>query len=449
MSAPPVSPRISGSSHRCKRCPSPRPQHGSGATLPFAFPHPMTFLSPTSTAGMLSPERGLIICRCARSNESADVEEFVAALRKGLEAGLVPRLIPEGEGGTYMMFDAAKRVLAIFKPSDEEPPADNNPKKHSESPSRKGIIPGDGALREVAAYQLDRGWAGVPLTTLLEVRHPAFAGGLPKIGSAQKWVHGSESAEEFGPSLFPARDVHRIGILDVRLGNTDRHVGNMLARRGSDGELRLVPIDHGFVLPAQLGEAFFDWLHWPQAQQPFGAEELEHIASIDVEADSKLLRKLGIPAAAVDQMCYATVLLKKAAAAGLTLHSVACLVSRVNDLDEPCELENIIDDASLEDDPAAAFLRLADELVARRKLAKLSVTAGGGGGGSRSAAPGAPFSAPVAVYPSSAALHIGSSPSADRERPAATSPAYVVPSRRRGSSGFSRTPSLEVMLAGV
>jgi hypothetical protein len=31
-----------------------------------------------------------------------------------------------------------------------------------------------------------------------------------------------------GTSRFSTSDVHRIGILDIRLFNTDRHAGNML-----------------------------------------------------------------------------------------------------------------------------------------------------------------------------------------------------------------------------
>lgn len=80
-----------------------------------------------------------------------------------------------------------------------------------------------------------------------------------------------------GASRFAARDVHRIGILDIRIWNTDRHAGNILVRRpresslGLSGlakldfnQLELVPIDHGFCLPESLEPPYFEWLHWPQ-----------------------------------------------------------------------------------------------------------------------------------------------------------------------------------------
>lgn len=40
---------------------------------------------------------------------------------------------------------------------------------------RPGVRPGEGYLREVASHLLDQGgFAGVPATTVVEARHPAF-----------------------------------------------------------------------------------------------------------------------------------------------------------------------------------------------------------------------------------------------------------------------------------
>ena len=47
---------------------------------------------------------------------------------------------------------------------------------------------------------------------------------------AQEFVSHECDTSEMGPSRFSVRDVHRIGILDIRLFNTDRHAGNMLVR---------------------------------------------------------------------------------------------------------------------------------------------------------------------------------------------------------------------------
>lgn len=105
---------------------------------------------------------------------------------------------------------------------------------------------------------------------------------------------------EMGPSRFSARDVHRIGILDIRLFNTDRHAGNMLVRTprsavassadlksrmvaAAEAQYELVPIDHGFCLPEALEAPYFEWLHWPQTVLPFTEDELQYIHDLDVE----------------------------------------------------------------------------------------------------------------------------------------------------------------------
>jgi len=101
-------------------------------------------------------------------------------------------------------------------------------------------------------------------------------------------------------SQFAVRDVHRLGILDVRLYNTDRHSGNILVRRPAhlcgasaaaaaaassasapgatspppfdslslsfhaEQRVELIPIDHGYCLPESLDAVYFEWLFWPQ-----------------------------------------------------------------------------------------------------------------------------------------------------------------------------------------
>lgn len=97
----------------------------------------------------------------------------------------------------------------------------------------------------------------------------------------QEYVYHDCDTSEMGASRFAARDVHRIGILDIRIWNTDRHAGNILVRRPRDssanlsgvarldsGQLELVPIDHGFCLPESYESPYFEWLFWPQVWSP-------------------------------------------------------------------------------------------------------------------------------------------------------------------------------------
>lgn len=128
--------------------------------------------------------------------------------------------------------------------------------------------------REVAAFVLDDGFAGVPPTALAKVRHrflrndttPSgrnenlhsmrddsfvpdsmplqnlksesdahtegeedenFYGGY-KLSSVQSYVRHEGCAEDLGPSMFDDDDVIRIAVLDIRLCNLDRHGGNIL-----------------------------------------------------------------------------------------------------------------------------------------------------------------------------------------------------------------------------
>lgn len=151
---------------------------------------------------------------------------------------------------------------------------------------------------------------------------------LLKLGSLQEFVYHIADTSDFGASRFRTGDVHAIGILDIRLFNTDRHAGNILVRQpqltgscrdlsafsGStrtlgtrapsfitptaaaaavaSSEYELIPIDHGFCLPEALEAPYFEWLHWPQACLPFSDEELKYIARLDAAADIALLQQV-------------------------------------------------------------------------------------------------------------------------------------------------------------
>ena len=126
----------------------------------------------------------------------------------------------------------------VFKPQDEEPGAVSNPRGHgaggdgADASLRRGVRPGEGAVREVAAYLLDRDhFAGVPPTALVSVQPQAAAPGGSdasetchkhsdstdsmtggaglgtKVGSLQQFVHAEGDCEDHGPSAFPVHEV--------------------------------------------------------------------------------------------------------------------------------------------------------------------------------------------------------------------------------------------------
>lgn len=109
-----------------------------------------------------------------------------------------------------------------------------------------------------------------------------------KTGSLQEYTSHDSSAEDCGHSVFPVAAVHRIGILDVRVMNTDRHCGNILIHFSNDKSVDMIPIDHGLCLPDFLNienDVVFAWMEYPQAKLPFSNEELQYIDSLDADRD--------------------------------------------------------------------------------------------------------------------------------------------------------------------
>ena len=209
---------------------------------------------------------------------SSVVKELITSTISGLERGNQPIRSSEGSGGVYLMQDSSGlQHISVFKPTDEEPMAVNNPRGLPLSMDgeglKKGTRVGEGALREVAAYILDhprsgphsfcneKGFAGVPPTVMVKCLHRGFnhPEGYEyslkniKIGSLQMFVKNQGSCEDMGPCAFPVDEVHKITVLDIRLANADRHAGNILvSKEGEEGQLVLIPIDHGYCLPENV-----------------------------------------------------------------------------------------------------------------------------------------------------------------------------------------------------
>ncbi|KAJ7541465.1 hypothetical protein O6H91_10G061100 [Diphasiastrum complanatum] len=285
---------------------------------------------------------------------------------KALEAGVQPVPAGGGLGGAYYFRNRHGMNIAIVKPTDEEPLAPNNPKgfvgKALGQPGlNRSIRVGETGVREVAAYLLDHDhFAKVPATALVKATHSIFNvnkvefmgvssqenSAVAKIGSFQQFVDHDYDASDCGTSRFPVSAVHRIGILDVRIFNTDRHAGNILVKkereretydyRSSHSSLRLeggvelIPIDHGLCLPETLEDPYFEWLHWPQASFPFSEEELDYIRSLDPYKDADILRK-ELPMlreACLRMLVLSTTFLQKAVEAGLCLSEIGAMMSR-------------------------------------------------------------------------------------------------------------------------
>jgi len=259
--------------------------------------------------------------------------------------------------------------VAVFKPEDEETGAKTTHAVGVRNPERAGMIVGGGARRERAAYILDKNisrFSGVPETALVYSKMPEFPQSgsvkvdkakiedldlgdgasiveseskgnakLPsyklKRGSLQRFCESDGSAEDRNDLVRKAhpREVHGIGILDLRIFNTDRHSGNVLCK-DNGVSVTLIPIDHGLSLPDWhfLAEAYFDWQWWAQADVAFDEDTLEAIRRIDTKKDANDLRDLGFPEGCVATNLIGTLALKIGAANGLTLKDLGTMFQR-------------------------------------------------------------------------------------------------------------------------
>lgn len=293
-------------------------------------------------------------------------KQLVKEIVKGMKIGVEPLPVHGGLGGAYYFRNSRGESVVIVKPTDEEPFAPNNPKgfvgKALGQPGlKRSIRVGETGFREVAAYLLDYGhFANVPPTALVKITHPIFNVNngvnakktqskqpVSKIASFQQFIPHDFDASDHGTSSYPVASVHRIGILDIRILNTDRHAGNLLVRKldgvGGFGQVELIPIDHGLCLPESLEDPYFEWIHWPQASIPFSDDELEYIQKLDPFQDSEMLREElpMIRESCLRVLVLCTIFLKEAASFGLCLAEIGEMISREfrRGEEEPSELE--------------------------------------------------------------------------------------------------------------
>ncbi|CAN6710793.1 unnamed protein product [Malus baccata var. baccata] len=322
----------------------------------------------------------------------SQIWDMVDDTSDGLDSGSYPIRSMEGTGGAYFMPDSSgQKYVSVFKPIDEEPMAQNNPRGLPLSLDgeglKKGTRVGEGALREVAAYLLDhpmgghrmlfgnaKGFAGVPPTFIVKCFHKVFnhpGDATVKVGSLQKFMENSGSCEDMGPAAFPTEEVHKISVLDIRLANADRHAGNILLdKEGEDGRTVLIPIDHGYCLPETFEDITFDWLYWPQARKPYADEVIDYIKSLDAEEDIALLKFHGwdMPHKCARTLRISTMLLKKGAERQFTPFAIGNIMCRKT-LNKESVIEEIVqeaEDSVLPDSSEDAFLEAVSQIMDRR-----------------------------------------------------------------------------------
>jgi len=251
-------------------------------------------------------ENNVALIRCYDSlPKKSELTGLTSQIQMGFNLRLNPKLTLNGTSGTYTLQAKNRKTIAIFKPYDEEPFTPNNPRgyigKFGTHGFRQGVLSGESANREVAAYLLDEyEYFGVPPTTFVEILHPYFSNKdlkevnfedekhnmtpinnpsdltdpnkklTIKHGSVQKFIEDAEEAGNFGYKVFPDEEVRKIAILDIITLNCDRNEGNILVQK-CNGKYRLIPIDHGLTFPDCFKICTYElvWMEWPHVKKTF------------------------------------------------------------------------------------------------------------------------------------------------------------------------------------
>jgi hypothetical protein len=167
---------------------------------------------------------------------------------------------------------------------------------------RDNITPGHDGVREEAAYWIAR-ILRTPTPAVVQRDTPKGRAIVSAfIPDAEVWwTLRGERREPHGPDID--KDLRSMALLDMVIGNTDRHAGNYM----SDGK-RVFAIDHGLAFPDtpaagrvfanfQVGEEYFT--------RSLNAKELERLEELRVALDSGLGDKMiagGMERSAVSMM---------------------------------------------------------------------------------------------------------------------------------------------------
>eukprot|EP00038_Savillea_parva_P018592 m.24421 g.24421 ORF g.24421 m.24421 type:complete len:446 (+) comp4159_c0_seq1:284-1621(+) len=255
---------------------------------------------------------------------------MVQSIESAIEDGHLPKLISQGSSGSYFCSGGEDGgILAVFKPKDEEPYGEFNPKwnKYIQRVmcpccfGRGCLVSNHGYLSEAGAYLIDEFFklSVVPPTRVVLLSSPSFhyskvarlkaeavdkvtggfpdlakhlAHGLPaKMGSLQKFVSGykesaywlrkidwSSVSQEFRDSF--QRQFERLVVLDYLIRNTDRGMDNWLIKvtevDGKPERIHIAAIDNGLAFPHKHPDDWraypYHWAYLPQAKNPFSQE---------------------------------------------------------------------------------------------------------------------------------------------------------------------------------
>eukprot|EP00052_Salpingoeca_macrocollata_P022892 m.200103 g.200103 ORF g.200103 m.200103 type:complete len:406 (-) comp21910_c0_seq3:76-1293(-) len=298
-------------------------------------------ISPVFEANRSAPNTPLLEDTAIEDGNRSDLKradpKFYSAflaVENAIEHGLHPQRIEQGSSGSYFCRDVSGDIVGVFKPKNEEPYGQLNPKwtkwlHKTCCPccfGRSCLIPNQGYLSEAGASLVDSnlGLNVVPKTKVVRFASPSFyyskfdraamrakqgmsehfpdligkhiKHGLPaKTGSFQLFVRGYKDAYvvlrnlERNPLGEAARKkllsrFQRLVVLDYIIRNTDRGNDNWLLRHHVDGDtedIELAAIDNGLGFPFKHPDNWrtypFHWAWLPLAEEPFSHDIADEI----------------------------------------------------------------------------------------------------------------------------------------------------------------------------
>ncbi|CAI4223292.1 unnamed protein product [Auanema sp. JU1783] len=250
--------------------------------------------------------------------EDSDFNAIFRSIQEAIDANVYPELTPLGSSGTYFAKDISGTSVAVFKPKDEEPFAELNPKwpKFFQKMlcfccfGRACLIANSGYLSEAGASYVDSmlQLEIVPKTRVVKLASPSFYYSRwygrnivkPKEGSLQLFVNGYERAEtvfgrwDYNKELLSSEEevrftelFQRMCVLDYIIRNTDRHLDNLLIRHVPGKELEIAAIDNGLAFPVRHPESAsrfrtfpFRWANLKWAQKDWDESLREHLLEV-------------------------------------------------------------------------------------------------------------------------------------------------------------------------
>lgn len=378
---------------------------------------------------LVEPARGMIVDQASK--------EMLQLVQQGLKCThTAPKKtdLLDCTGGVYFMKSGSGDMVAVFKPQDEEQGMSNNPKGYAGNGIhglRPNFRPGEGYIREFAAYVLDfENFCGVPTTAIAYCEHPVFnypirynqnkPSKVPKLGSLQAFVRATDTFDDISPSVVSTFELQKIALLDMRLLNCDRNASNMLAIRkphsvmmgerrssrsgstnswtdDSDREIdihdfiedtrpayhassdsyELIPIDHGYCLPTHLliEEMDWAWFYSAQVAQPVDPRIVDYMNKLNLEElIATLTSQVAIPEESIHLLRVVHELIVQGINSGLTLKDIATIIARVDE-GVPSPLEKLL---SLAEDNAYLTVENRDAHYPPKQIQKTSGSNFGG-----------------------------------------------------------------------